>query len=677
MERYTIRRDISQAREINFSGELNPAQLDVVTYKGGPMLVLAGAGTGKTRTVTYRVAWLINEGVRTSEILLLTFTNKAAKEMMMRAENLVGADISSLWGGTFHHVGNIILRRYAELLGYTKDFTILDRTDTKDLFESSKAEFESVHLKTRHSTGAGHAGKHSAAIPKAAVLSEIYSYVKNTSRPIEEAIAKRYSKLRTETTEIDEIFKLYERKKATLNLMDFDDLLINLKILLTDFPDVRQTLSSRFKHILVDEYQDTNSVQAEIIYLLSEVHRNVMAVGDDAQAVFSFRGANLDNILNFHNYYPNTKIFRLTYNYRSTPQILNLANAIIRGNRRQYKKDLVSGRKDAAFDGKPYPLPFLTELGDVEEQAAFVCSKLRDLVDEGGSLSYVSVLYRAHYQSLELQLELTRHGIFYEVRSGMKFFETAHIKDVMAYLKVVVNPYDEVAWKRIFKMLPGVGNKTTEKFWITLTQNHDETPVEALPKLYSSIPQKGRERFRLLMEAVGQMKINQSPSKAIKYVVEGGYEQFLYEAYTNAESRLDDIDKMAEYAIKYDSISTFVSDMAIDSDSGDDDMAEDGSIGKVILSSVHQAKGLEWKRVFIIGLNDGQFPLFKSIAAGDEEEERRLFYVAVTRACDELYLCNTQMSNIGPVNPSRFITELNTHLYQPLEISYGRNNDIF
>jgi DNA helicase-2/ATP-dependent DNA helicase PcrA len=259
----------------------------------------------------------------------------------------------------------------------------------------------------------------------------------------------------------------------------------------------------------------------------------------------------------------------------------------------------------------------------------------------------------------------------------MKFFEMAHIKDVMAYLRVVVNPYDEVGWKRILKMIPAVGNKTIEKLWVTMTQHHEETPIDSLPKLYSSIPQKGRERFRLLMETIEQMKVQQSPSRAIKYVTEGGYEQFIYEAYTNAESRLDDIGKMAEYAIKYDSISAFVSDMAIGSDSGDDDTTEDSNMGKVILSSVHQAKGLEWKRVFIIGLNDGQFPLFKSIAAGEVEEERRLFYVAVTRACDELYLCNTQMSNIGPVNPSRFINELAHYLYQPLEVSFGRNNDIF
>ncbi|MBF0464748.1 MAG: ATP-dependent helicase [Nitrospirae bacterium] len=674
MEKYTIRRDIA-SRRINFSEELNPSQLDVVTCKGGPMLVLAGAGTGKTTTVTYRVAWLIEQGVRPSEILLLTFTNKAAKEMMSRAETLAGGEISSLWGGTFHHIGNTLLRRYAELLGYTKDFTILDRADTNELFDSCKLEYEGSKLTAGYSGGKAYGV---APIPKAAVLSDIYSYVKNTSKTIEDSIAKKYSKLRTATDDIIAIFKLYEHKKTTLNLMDFDDLLINLKVLLTDFPDVREQLSGRFKHVLVDEYQDTNSVQAEIVYLLSSVHKNIMAVGDDAQAIFSFRGANLDNILNFHNYYPNTKIFRLTYNYRSTPQILNLANAIIRGNRRQYRKDLESSRNDVTHEGKPCPLPYLVELSDVEAQAEFVCSKLRDIAEEGGLLSNVSVLYRAHYQSLELQLELTRHGIFYEVRSGMKFFEMAHIKDVMAYLKVVVNPFDEIGWKRILKMIPGVGNKTIEKFWVILTQNQEETPLDALPKLNNSMPQKGKERFRQLLETIEQIKNQRSPSKAITLITEGGYEQFIYEAYTNAESRLEDIDKMSEYAIKYDSISTFVSDMAIGGDTDEDEEAGDSFMGKVVLTSVHQAKGLEWKRVFIIGLNDGQFPLFKSIAAGEEEEERRLFYVAVTRACDELYLCNTQMSNIvGPVKPSRFIDELESRLYQPLEISYGGDNDIF
>ncbi|QWR76518.1 ATP-dependent helicase [Candidatus Magnetomonas plexicatena] len=668
MEKYTIRRDTT-SRRINFSEELNPSQLDAVTYKGGPMLVLAGAGTGKTTTVVYRVAWLVDGGVRPSEILLLTFTNKASREMMSRAAILAGGEINSLWGGTFHHIANTILRRYAELLGYTKDFTIMDRTDTNELFDFCKLEYEGAKLTKGYS---------SAAIPKAAVLSDIYSYVKNTSKTIEDSITKKYSKLRTGTDDIIEIFKRYEHKKTTLNLMDFDDLLINLKTLLTDFPDVREQLSSRFKHVLVDEYQDTNSVQAEIVYLMSDVHKNVMAVGDDAQAIFSFRGANIDNILKFHNYYPNTKIFRLTYNYRSTPQILNLANAIIRGNRRQYKKDLQSSRNDVTNEGKPCPLPYLVELYNVEEQAVFVCSKLRDIAEEGGSFSYVAVLYRAHYQSLELQLELMRYGIAFEVRSGMKFFETAHIKDVMAYLKVVANPFDEIGWKRILKMIPGVGNKTIEKFWVILTQDHEETPLDALPKLFNSMPQKGKERFRLLLETIEQIKTQKSPARAIKLITEGGYEQFIYEAYTNAESRLEDIDKMSEYAIKYDNISTFVSDMAIGGETSDEEEAvQDSYMGKVVLTSVHQAKGLEWKRVFVIGLNDGQFPLFKSIAAGEEEEERRLFYVAVTRACDELYLCSTQMSNIGPVKPSRFINELKSGLYQPLEISYGEDNDIF
>lgn len=613
------------------------------------MLVLAGAGTGKTRTLTYRVAWLVENGVHPSNILLLTFTNKASKEMMRRAASLIGADVTSLWGGTFHHIGNLILKSHARLLGYKDGFSILDRTDTKDLFETCRTAVASAH-------------KDSQLLPKASVLTDLHSYARNTSKPAETAISERFAALLPNAQLISDVTTLYEKKKRELNLVDFDDILHNLVVLLRDHEDIREYYSRRFRHVLVDEYQDTNMLQAEVVALLCSYHRNITAVGDDAQSIFSFRGANFENILNFQKQYPDARIFKLTTNYRSTPQILHTANAAIAANRRQFHKELRAVRAEGE-------LPALVPLEDVREQALFVASKIKDAVDDGGALDDIAVLYRSHYQSMEIQMELTRLGIPYDVRSGMKFFEQAHIKDILAYLRILSNPYDEISWKRLLKMLPGIGNATAEKIWNYLTQSPQTPPLERLIGAAAAAPKKAREHLAAFAACIEGLRKISAPSEAIDKALRGSYEKYLFLTFPDADNRLRDLTQLSEYAVKYTSTDTFLSEMAIQGAEQPMAAAAAAESGEhVVLSSIHQAKGLEWKTVFIIGLNDGQFPSIKSGKNWDEEEERRLFYVALTRACDELYLCYTYTSYAGLMRPSRFIRDIPGGLFEEIEI---------
>jgi len=644
-------------KQIQYEKVLNPEQLKVVFCPGGPMLVLAGAGTGKTTTVTYRVARLLEQGVPAGAILLLTFTNKAAREMMQRVEMLLGRKPTGLWGGTFHHIGNLILRRHAGVIGYKEGFSILDREDQKELIDSCLAELK---LEDK-------------LFPKPAVLVEMLSYHRNTLYEFDELISQRYSHLEEYYDDIKKVFSLYAMRKSTLNMMDFDDLLHNLLRLFREHGELRQFYSSRFLHILVDEYQDTNLIQSEMVDMLSEAHRNVMVVGDDAQSIYSFRGARIENILGFPERYPDCRIFKLTTNYRSTPEILELSNASISHNENQFEKSLRAIKA-------PGEKPMVVELQDLYEQAAFVASRVIELSNEGIDLNGIAVLYRSHYQSMELQLEFQRRGIPFEVRSGLRFFEQAHIKDILAYLKVLHNPYDELSWKRILKMLPGVGNITAARIWDEISKS--ESPLNALSKVKKGLSRRAMDSYRVfvtLMKGVEALNYRDHPAEAIAYFLEKGYEGYLYNTYPNAGQRYDDIIQLIKYAQRYtsDSSSTYnamellLSDLTLESINYAED-ADSDTPQAVVLSSVHQAKGLEWKVVFIIGVNDGRFPSKKALYTEGVEEERRLFYVACTRAMQELYICYTLTddgySNI--IKPSRFITELPEEVYERVEIEY-------
>jgi DNA helicase-2/ATP-dependent DNA helicase PcrA len=652
MKKYYLHREPSGLK-LNYENELNEEQHAVVMHHGGYMLVLAGAGTGKTRTVIYRVARLIEIGIRPENILLLTFTNKAAKEMMRRTEFLIGRNIQGLWGGTFHHIGNMILRRHCLLLGYKKGFSILDREDSKDLFDIC----------------IGAVKKREMIIPKGSVLSQIYSLMKNKESSIDEIIPLRFPYFTNVLDEIKKAITLYDKKKHTLNLMDFDDLLTNWKRLLLNNENIREYYASKFMHILVDEYQDTNKLQAEIVDLISCTNRNLMAVGDDAQSIYSFRGADFENILKFPERYPDVTIFNLTINYRSTPEILNLANKSIINNVRQFQKELHSVKGEGT-------MPYLVPLRDIFQQADFLAQRVLDMNADGLPLNEIAVLYRSHYQSMEIQMELQRRGIPFEVRSGLKFFEQAHIKDILSFLRVVVNPYDELSWKRIVKLIPGIGNITAGRLWDSICKS--ESPFDSIFEMARLVPKKAMDAFYLFLDLLKVLKgggYDNTPlqaSAAIDHILRHGYEDYLYSHYPNAEDRVEDIEQMIRFAIRYDSLETFISELSLQSASGGE--AEEGDEDRecVILSTVHQAKGLEWNTVFVIGLNDGRFPSVRSLKTEYEEEERRLFYVAVTRAKDELYLCypitSEDWHGLGFLRPSRFIKELPEDVYEEIVV---------
>jgi ATP-dependent DNA helicase UvrD/PcrA len=693
IRRYTLKQPAKPQKQyrVRYEEELNSEQLDVVYAGEGPLLVIAGAGSGKTRTLTYRVSRLIEDGVDPSEILLLTFTNKAAREMLSRVEQLVTIDTRRIWGGTFHSMGNRLLRRYAEPLGYRSNFSILDDEDAKEMMESA---ISSLGIKTLEKR-----------FPKGDVLLDIHSFVINTRTPLELHLEDNFPHFALYKEEIVNVFRRYKERKREANAMDFDDLLTNWKVLLDDYPELSGALKRKFRYILVDEYQDTNKIQAEIVDAMAEVRRNVMVVGDDAQSIYSFRGASFENILTFPLRFADAQIFKLETNYRSTRQILELANHSIARNRFQFRKELRAVRGDG-------PEPATVGVDDVFEQASFVAQRILELRDEGEKLSDIAVLYRSHYQSLELQMELTRRMIPYEIRSGVRFFEQAHIKDVLSYLKIVTNPRDELAWKRVLKLYPKIGEKTAAEVWSRISSTSDP-----LTMFLRGIEASGRgvagslASLRDVLKLISGDAMLRNPAESINLVVERGYADYARAKFTNSQARLDDLEQLSQYALRYEDVEQFLNEVALANPIAGEDVAVVGPEDeKIVLSSVHQAKGLEWRCVFVIWLADGRFPSQRALRVpggiirvdrtkvhpafdvalleGDapatsnqepatiielvipgEEEERRLFYVAVTRAKQELYLVFPVMARDRGgmdvlMEPSRFIRELPGDCYE-------------
>ncbi|MDB6021953.1 MAG: UvrD/REP helicase [Pedosphaera sp.] len=645
---------------VNYAEELNAQQYAAVTAPPGPALVIAGAGSGKTRTLTYRVGFLLEQGIPPDRILLLTFTNKAAKEMMRRVSDLLGHELASLWGGTFHAIGNRILRQHANLLGYQRDFSILDREDAKDLIDACLGE-AAIDVKATR-------------FPKGDVLADIFSLAVNTRKTVAEVLAAEYDYFENLEPQITDQQQRYAARKRAANAMDFDDLLDLWLRLLRENPAVCEQFQRRFQFILVDEYQDTNQLQSELIDLLAARHHNVMVVGDDAQSIYAWRGANFQNILKFPERYPNAKIYKIETNYRSTPEILNVANAAIAANIRQFTKQLAPARKSGSK-------PVLVACQTGSEQAAFVAQRVLQLREEGVNMNEMAVLYRSHFHALELQLELTRRNIPFSITSGIRFFEQAHIKDATAYLKLASNPRDELAFKRIVQLLPGIGGKGADKLWLNFAAALKTAPLgteepapraplaTAMQAAVAAVPKKAAVAWAQLVATLSQLETEPArgnPARMLRLVVEAGYEEYLQETYANYRNRLDDLEQLAVFAQQFPNTGDFLTQLALLSNlEAEADQRANNDTEQIRLSTIHQAKGLEFDVVFLIMLCDGMFPSARSLNNPEgEEEERRLLYVAITRARNEIYLSFPLLRMISGGSgdamqrPSRFLDEI-------------------
>jgi DNA helicase-2/ATP-dependent DNA helicase PcrA len=664
---YTLHRPEAVASSgIDYVAALNAEQYEAVSSPPGKALVIAGAGSGKTRTLTYRVAWLLDHGIEAKQVLLLTFTNKAAREMIERVRDLVPHDTSDLWAGTFHSIGSRILRRHAEDLGFNRSFSILDRDDQKSLLSSVIAGCE-IDTKERR-------------FPKSDVLASMFSLIENTGASLEEVIAARYDHFYDWTEKIAQVRGGYIAKKLETNSMDFDDLLCMTVRLFEERPDVLDLYQKKFRHILVDEYQDTNSVQGRMIDLLVGDSSSLMAVGDDAQSIYSWRGADMEHILSFPQRYRGAKVFTIETNYRSVPEILDLSNAAIRANSGRFEKDLRSSREGLGVK------PALVALPDPRSQAAFVAQRMLELRDEGIPLEEMAVLYRAHFQSLEIQMELTVRGIPFAITSGLRFFEQAHIKDIAAFMRFVVNRRDEVSFMRMVNLLPGCGPVAAQRLWNDWLRSGWSTREE-LPAKWSElfltfkVPKKATKHWEQLCYTLDELTPEGQfarPSEMIFSILEGIYDEYLKASFENFENRRADIEQLSQYGASFDDILEFLAQLSLMSSvdgepTGDQSERDDE---KVTLSSIHQAKGLEWKAVFLIWLVDGQFPNGRILEADDLpmlEEERRLFYVAITRAKDELYLTYPMMnpkSYTGDIicRPSRFLEDFPAEMVEEWQV---------
>jgi DNA helicase-2/ATP-dependent DNA helicase PcrA len=539
-----------------------------------------------------------------------------------------------LWGGTFHSVAARLLRRHANRLGYRPDFTILDREDAKDLLKASVADAQ-IDVK-------------SARFPKPDVLADMFSLAANTEKPVEEILESHYDFFLDRADDIEQVRKRFIERKRTANVMDFDDLLLFLLRLLRKEPEVAEQYQRRFQFVLVDEYQDTNRIQSDIVDLLAARHHNVMVVGDDSQSIYSWRGAHFQNILRFPDRYPEARLYKIETNYRSTPEILTLANAAIAPNREQFTKQLAPSRKSGIK-------PVVVVCGDPAQQAAFVAQRALELRDEGIELNEMAVLYRSHYHALELQLELTKRNIPFSITSGIRFFEQAHIKDVVAHVKLATNPRDELAFKRVVLLLPGIGGKGAEKLWAKFTaaapaEGSESDAAPAIPRIASAlqacapdVPKKATVAWAQLSATLAQLEsepLRNVPSKMIQHILEAGYKDYLRENYPNSQTRLEDLQQLASFAVQFKNVEEFLTQMALlSSVDAEDEKPATKDDEQIRLSTIHQAKGLEFRVVFLIMLCEGLFPTTRSLERPEnEEEERRLFYVAVTRAKDELYL---------------------------------------
>ena len=634
----------------DFSKLLNPEQCAAATAGEGPLLVLAAAGTGKTRTLVHRVAYLIEQGVPPERILLLTFTNRAAREMLERAEKVVGDAAQSIWSGTFHSICARFLRRYGSALGYQPGFQIIDEDDQKkllgDIIKSTV--------------------KDPKDFPKKEVVAKMISEAMNEQKPIG-FIASRWQTKAAgfEPQEIEQIAAKYEARKRELGAMDFDDLLVNgLKLLKTN-DRIRAMLQEHFAHVLVDEYQDTNGLQAEFTDILAAKHRNILAVGDDFQCIYTWRGALIENIMEFPKRWDGCRVIKLERNYRSVPGVLDVANVVMRDAPNQFEKTL------RPFRGGRGEKPYLYKVYDGKTQANEILKIVRDAHELGYRYSDIAILYRSHFQSIDVQMTLARMKVPYRITSGVGVFEQIHVKDVLAYLRLVVNPADELSFLRLVELLPGVGEKSAKNYWEKLGRNFDGNSKECRDALLGLLGAKAKPVWPPLskcFECAREHLAEDSVGEIIEDFCDLFYEDCLRKEFedADAEDRLEDLKELAsQIAGNPSGLEGFLADVALMTNL--DVRRNDPELDRVTLSTVHQAKGMEWPVVIVPWLSEGMFPSAKASEEGRTDEERRLFYVVVTRAKDQLYLFSPsvrKMSDGGmfPVDPSCFVKEIPSEL---------------
>jgi len=628
--------------QIRYEIALNPSQLEAVTHTEGPLLVIAGAGSGKTRALTYRAAYLVEKGISPAAILLLTFTRKASQEMLRRAARLLDDRCEKIAGGTFHSFANGILRRYAAHMGLDPAFGILDRTDSENLIGILKKEMQPASQQR--------------SFPRKKTLTDIFSRAVNKGRSLEEIIYDEYPHFESHLEIIGRLQRNFEIRKQEHHFLDYDDLLVYLRRLLADYPAARDRISASYQYIMVDEYQDTNTIQAEILYLLTDVNKNIMVVGDDAQSIYAFRGANFRNIIDFPKMFPEARIVYLEENYRSIQPILTLTNVIIERAREKFTKNLYTQRKGGSK-------PLIVNAEDEYSQSRFVIDRIKDLQKQGVALNEIAVLFRASFHSFDLEIELSREGIEFVKMGGFKFVESAHIKDVLAHMRIIANVYDRISWYRILLLIEKVGPKTAQKIYEAMLS--EQSGYTGL--LSTNIGRiKGLERLKQLISTLDArpMCISEMGETIVDY-----YLPILKNSYDDHPRRAKDLEHLVEIMTRYQSLDQFLTDMALEppNTSFENSLYPASSASnsnRLILSTIHSAKGLEWHSVFVIWALDGRFPSVHTLHKEEAiEEELRLMYVAATRAKENLYFAypsNIYDRSTGLIlnRPSRYLDNI-------------------
>jgi len=632
---------------IDYKNSLNPSQFLAATTLKGSILVIAGAGSGKTRTITYRLSYMIESGIPPESILLLTFTRKAAHEMVKRSSQLLkNKAVDRVMRGTYHAFSNHILRKYAKIIGLPANFTIIDTIDSQDIIDLIRNELNFT--------------KKSRAFPRKSRVQNIISKSRNCNIPINSILEKEYTALLEFEQELNSIADVYKKYKRGNHILDYDDLMEILRDALRDNLQFRRKVQRDFQYVMVDEFQDTNVVQKEIVDLIAKKNRNLMVVGDDSQSIYAFRGANFENILTFPAIYPECKVIKLEQNYRSTQDILNFTNNIVKNAKIGYQKRLFSTNNNQWK-------PVICKFYDQEEEADFIADKIMELREKDISLDQVAVLYRNTFHGNFIQAALLQRSIPYVVVGGIKFVERRHVKDIIAYLRLVLNPLDAVSWNRILKVIPGIGKVTASKIVDEIAKNRGKIDFSNFEK------RKYGSALTDLQAALNKAANPNIPIASKVEILRKYYTPLLKVKEDDYETRLKDVEVLYTLACRYENLEKFLSDFALDPPSSKFQdqvrpLIDESEDKPVTLSTIHSAKGLEWYAVFVPHLIDGVFPSSRSLSNIDDmEEERRLFYVACSRAKEQLYL--TLPSYIFSWDqtytmPSRFLIEVEKEWYR-------------